>query len=183
MFDSALITELRFIEKIFPGINPGFQFVNARNAFTTTDTIVIGTEGTVWIGKELVSRLKDSSFDGGIAVAAVLAHECAHVYQLANASLLKELLREQTSGVLAELHADFMAGYYLGQKRNVLPESLITVQKIFIYPGAYNRNDPVYHGSPGLRGAATDMGYFTAKDGKSFIDASTMGAKYVRGLV
>lgn len=182
-FDAALIDELKVIVQVFPDINPGFQFVDARNAFTTTERTYPGTEGTVWIGKSFVLRLKDQSFDGGIAVAGVLAHECTHVYQLAHASLLQELLKGQTNGVLAELHADFMSGYYLALKRNVMPESLATVQRVFIYPGAYNRADPLYHGSPGLRGAALDTGYFVGKDGRTFAEASIIGARYVRDLV
>jgi hypothetical protein len=185
-FDAALIDELKVIEQIIPGINPGFQFVQAHNAFTTAETVIRGTQGTVWIGIEFVKNLADSGnngANGGIAVAGVLAHECAHVFQLASPDLLRYLVQGQTSAVLAELHADFLAGYYLARKRNVTPESLTTMQRVFVYQGAYDRKDPNYHGTPGLRGAAMDTGYFAAKDGKSFAEASEIGAKYVRGLV
>jgi hypothetical protein len=186
-FDAALIDELKIIQQIVvPAINPGFQFVEARNAFTTAETIVRGTQGTVWIGIALVRSLadqKNNSTNGGIAVAGVLAHECAHIYQLADADLLKELKRGQTTGVFAELHADFLAGYYLGRKRNVTPESLATMQQVFAYLATYDRKDPKYHGTPGLRGAAMDTGYFAAQDGKSFREAAELGARYVRGLV
>lgn len=186
-FDAALIDELKIIQQIVvPAINPGFQFVDAHNAFTTPETIVRGTQGTVWIGIALVKSLadqKNNSTNGGIAVAGVLAHECAHIYQLANDDLLKELMRGQTIGVLAELHADFLAGYYLARKKNVTPELLTTMQQVFVYLGAYDRKHPRYHGTPGLRGAAMDTGYFAAQDGKSFKEAAEFGARYVRGLV
>jgi len=160
--------------------------VEARNAFTTSETVIRGTQGTVWIGIEFVRNLADprnSSLNGGIAVAGVLAHECAHVFQLASADLLKELVRGQTSAVLAELHADFLSGYYLARKRNVTPELLTIMQHVFVYQGAYDRKDPNYHGTPGLRGAAMDTGYFAAQDGRTFAEASFIGARYVRGLV
>lgn len=183
-FDAALIEELKAIEQVIPGINPGFQFVKAHNAFTTAETVIRGTQGTVWIGIDFVRNLADpSSANGGIAVAGVLAHECAHVFQLASADLIKELMKDQTNGVLAELHADFLAGYYLARKRNVTPESLTIMQRVFVYQGAYDRKDPKYHGTPGLRGAAMDSGYFAAQDKKTFAEASAIGARYVRGLV
>ena len=186
-FDAALIDELKAIQQVIPGIKPGFQFVRARNAFTTTETIVRGTQGTVWIGIEFVRSLaepKNSSSNGGIAVAGVLAHECAHIFQLANAALLNKLVKKhEKNAVFAELHADFVAGYYLARKRNVTPELLTTMQRVFVYQGAYDRTDPKYHGTPGLRGAAMDTGYFAAQDGKSFAEASEIGAQYVRALV
>src|ERR1700737_4939940 len=89
-FDAALIEELKVIEQIIPGINPGFQFVQAHNAFTTAETVIRGTQGTVWIGIDFVKNLadpKNNSVNGGIAVAGVLAHECAHVFQLASSDL------------------------------------------------------------------------------------------------
>jgi hypothetical protein len=182
-FDAALVSELENIEKVIPGIKPGFQFIDANNAFTTSEIVIRGTASTVWIGKTLVSSLAKASFDGGIAVASVLAHECTHAYQLNNASLLTALLENRSTGLLAELHADFLSGYYLAHKRNVMqPESLLTVERIYNYPGAYDRRAPQYHGSPGLRAAALETGFFTAKDGSNFIDASWIGAKYVRGL-
>jgi hypothetical protein len=185
-FDAALIEELKVIEQIIPGINPGFQFVKAHNAFTTAETIIRGTQGTVWIGIDFVRNLVDpnnSNGNGGIAVAGVLAHECAHVFQLASADLLKRLVKDKNNAVLAELHADFLAGYYLARKRNVTPELLTVMQRVFVYQGAYNRSDPNYHGTPGLRGAAMDTGYFAAQDGKDFAQASEIGARYVSGLV
>jgi len=185
-FDAALVEELKFIKQIMPSINPGFQFVKAHNAFTTRETVVLGTDATVWIGIEFVHNLiatRTTGDDGGIAVAGVLAHECAHVHQLASNSLLQDL-RSQTSAVLFELHADFLAGFYLARKRNVTPEKLTAMQRVFAYTGTtYDRNNPKYHGTPGLRGAAMDSGYFAAADGKSFMQASEIGAKYVRGLV
>jgi len=183
--DSALIEELKAIAQIVPEIHPGFQFVKARNAFTTAEIVIRGTQGMVWIGIDLVKKLTDpkSTTNGGIAVAGVLAHECAHVYQLAHADLLKNLVKGQTNAVLAELHADFLSGYYLARKRNVTPELLTIMQQVFVYQGAYDRRDPLYHGTPGLRGAAMDTGYFAAQDQKSFAEASEIGARYVRGLV
>lgn len=185
-FDAALIDELKRIKQIMPSINPGFQFVKAHNAFTTHETVVLGTDATVWIGIDLVRDLietRKTVDDGGIAVSGVLAHECAHVHQLANAKLLDDL-KSQTSAVLFELHADFLAGYYLARKRNVTPEKLTAMQRVFVYSGTtYDRSNPKYHGTPGLRSAAMDSGYFAAADGKTFLQASEIGAKYVRGLV
>ena len=106
-FDAALIEELKVIEQVIPGINPGFQFVQAHNAFTTAETVIRGTQGTVWIGIDFVKRnlanTGNNNLDGGIAVAGVLARQCAQVFQLASPDLPKSLLRGQTSAGLAEL--------------------------------------------------------------------------------
>ena len=98
-FDAALIEELKVIEQIIPGINPGFQFVKAHNAFTTAETIIFAElRALVWIGIDFVRNLVDPKTNNteGIAVAGVLAHECAHIFQLASADLLKRLVKNRT---------------------------------------------------------------------------------------
>jgi hypothetical protein len=185
-FDDALIVELKNIQRVIPSINPGYQYVQARNAFTTSDTIVRNTQGTVWIGLGLVNSLvdikKQDNTIGGIAIAGVLAHECGHIYQI-NTKVYDRLMKDQTSAVLVELHADLLAGYYLAKKRGVGPERLAALQQVFVALGTYDRKNPKYHGTPGLRGAAMDTGYFAAQDGKSFEEAAEFGEKYVRRLV
>src|SRR5712691_1776066 len=78
-FHRALVAELKNILKTIP-VQPGFQYVDARNAFAVPDTYVPGTSGTVLIGVSLVRDLLKPD-DGGISVAGVLAHECAHIFQ------------------------------------------------------------------------------------------------------
>jgi hypothetical protein len=73
-FDRALIAELKRITTVIP-VDPGFKFVNAKNAGATPKTVVDGTKGTVLIGLRLVNELLRPS-QGGITVACVLAHEC-----------------------------------------------------------------------------------------------------------
>lgn len=185
-FDEAIIVELKNIRRVIPSINPGYQYVKANNSFTTSHSVIRNTKGTVWIGLELVNNLIDARKKdrtaGGTAVAGVLAHECAHIYQI-NSGIYDRMIKDRANPALVELHADFIAGYYLAYKNGVRPEHLPMMQGIFVYLSTYDPKDPKYHGTPGLRAAALDAGYFVARDKKRFVEASEYGEKYVRNLV
>ena len=110
--DRALIIELRNILKVIPNINPGFQYmvdVNP-NAFATTETLLPGTSGTVLFGINLINYLLKEP-DGGAAVAGMCAHECGHIYQYNNG-----IQKRLAAVLLTELHADFIAGIYMGKR-------------------------------------------------------------------
>jgi hypothetical protein len=178
-FDRALIAELKRIITVIP-VDPGFKFVNAKNAGATPETIVNGTKGTVLIGLRLVNELLKPS-QGGITVACVLAHECGHIFQFFSADQYYARLSGPTER-LRELHADVLAGYYLAKKMGSDPSDMRDVLKAFIDFGAYENASPDDHGSPGQRCAALDKGYTLSLNGKPFEDSAREGASYVRGL-
>lgn len=178
-FDRALIAELKRIITVIP-IDPGFKFVNARNAGATPETIVHGTKGTVLIGLRLVNELLKPS-QGGITVACVLAHECGHIFQFFSAERYYDRLSGSTER-LRELHADVLAGYYLAKKMGSDPGAMRDVLRAFIALGAYENASPDDHGSPGQRCAALDKGYTLSLGGQTFEASAREGASYVQGL-
>ncbi len=173
-FDRALIVELRRILRFLP-VEPGFQYVDADNAFALPETIVPNTKGTVLIGLKLVQKLARQDVDGGVAVAGVLAHECAHIFQFF--SSYYERLKGQTQ-ILLELHADFLAGYYMAKRRGFAPDKPGIFAKAIIQESTYGSG----HGDPGQRNAAMDKGYALSKNGKTFEEAASEGERYVRNL-
>jgi hypothetical protein len=176
-FDLALIDELKLILKVVP-VNPGFQYVKARNAAASDDSIIRDTKGTVWIGLDFVKELVKPA-DGGVSVAGVLAHECSHIYQFF--SPYYDRLMGPTHRLL-ELHADLLAGYYMGRKVGTSTTRLRVLQQALLQFGDFNHQDPRDHGTPGQRVAALDKGYEFSLSGKSFETAASEGEDYVRHL-
>jgi len=175
-FHPALVGELDGILKIFP-INPGFQYIDAHNAFALPESIIPGTKGTVLIGVSLVRELIQPQ-DGGLSVAGVLAHECGHIFQY-NSQFIDAFGSEQR---LIELHADLLAGYYMGKKTGLKPEKVSAFSRTLIQGGTYGIGDANNHGTPGQRNAAMDKGFMFALGSKTFLQAASEGAGYVRVL-
>jgi hypothetical protein len=176
-FDSALIAELKRILQVIP-IDPGFKYVKANNAAASDESIVHGTKGTVFIGLDFVRKLVDHD-DGGVSVAGVLAHECAHIYQYF--SPYNDELKGSTY-LWFELHADLLAGYYMAKKLGTDTLRLSEFQRTLIRSGTYNEQDLRNHGTPGQRNAAMDKGYRLSRSGMTFEDAAREGKEYVQRL-
>jgi hypothetical protein len=173
-FDRALIVELKRILQFIP-VNPGFQYVDANNAYALKRSIVADTNGTVLIGLNLVQDLVKQN-DGGVAVAGVLAHECAHVFQFF--SSYYDRLSGHTP-VLLELHADFLAGHYMAKRVGFAPDKPDIFAQALVQKTTRHSSG---HGSPWQRAAAMDKGYRLSLRGKTFDDAAREGEEYVRRL-
>jgi hypothetical protein len=179
--DNALIAELRRITTIIP-VHPGFQYIEERspNAFATPQTIIPGTSGTVLIGLKLVTSFLQTT-NGGAVVAGVCAHECGHIYQFFS-EYNEHFENSNNKLVLRELHADFIAGYYMGKRREYTADNVRLFTQTLIQFGTYDFADPKYHGSPAIRAAAMEGGYHMAITGDTFGDAVAKGENYVRRL-
>jgi hypothetical protein len=155
--DQAMIAEIRKILAILP-INPGFKFIDDvnPNAFATQDNIVPNTQGTVYIGLNLIGSEFSNSNIGGVAVAGICAHECGHIYQYYNGYM--QTLAGATA-ILVELHADFIAGFYFGRDRSYSRQSVETFARSLFSKGDYNFNNPQHHGTPQQRVDAMSRGY------------------------
>jgi hypothetical protein len=175
--DRALIAELRSIIR-FLGVNPGFKLIKQNQAFATVNTIVDGTKGSVLLGIPLMQTLMRRS-DGGVAVAGVCAHECSHIYQYEHAYVGKF---GSSDVLLLELHADLLAGYYLGRSKKVTTNQLRAFASSIFDFGDYSYSDPSFHGSPGQRAAAIDKGFLIANGSNTLEQAAEDGASYVRQL-
>ena len=149
--DRSLNLELGHLADSFD-ILPGFGFFDdskGGNAFATTETWVANTRGTVVFGKKLLSRELSRHSWGGLAVAGIMAHEFAHIYQY-QSRYHQQLTQGQTTNKLLELHADYLAGYYLGLKRlrtNGTFDIKSFADSLYMM-GDSNFNSRTHHGTP-----------------------------------
>jgi hypothetical protein len=161
--DRSMSLELSHISDSFT-VLPGFGFYDEgdsrhANAFAINQTIIPNTEGTVVFGKHLLSAELTKHSWGGIAVAGIMAHEFAHIYQY-QTSFYQLLTQSQQTHKLLELHADYLAGYYLGLKRLRSGEIDIKAFLDSLYlRGDMDFNSPTHHGTPMQRKQVMLDGY------------------------
>jgi hypothetical protein len=168
------------IERIIP-VNPGFQYVeetNSPNAWAIPETLISGTKGTVLIGLKLIAFLMQSQ-NGGASVAGVCAHECGHIYQYSSGAA-ERFGTTDYGRILRELHADFIAGYYMGRRKEYTADHVRLFSRTLFDVGTYDFANPQYHGSPALRATSMEAGYHQAATGVAFADAAIKGEAYVR---
>jgi hypothetical protein len=159
--DRSINLELIHLAQSF-NVLPGFGFFDdshGKNAFAMPDTVIANTQGTLVFGKYLLAEELASSTWGGLAVAGIMAHEFGHVYQF-QSQLYQVLNKAQNTHKLSELHADYLAGYYLGLKRLRTGEIDIKAFLDSLYiKGDTDFNNPSHHGTPLERKDAMLAGY------------------------
>jgi len=108
--------------------------------------------GTILISLGLLER--EFNENGNLmSVPAILAHEYAHAMQYANRFPLGE-------GVRKELHADFMAGWYIAHRcRCRLQDPEVAFRSIFRKGDNLGFYDPKHHGTSQQRLQAMLAGY------------------------
>jgi len=117
----------------------------------------------------LLSKLWRSD-QGGYAVVGVLAHEFAHVLQYVRGNNLPTKLKE--------LHADFLAGYYLGRKQ-LMSGAVERFARALFEMGDFDFWNPNHHGTPQERVQAMSAGYIAGKSGASIHEAYKLGIEHV----
>jgi hypothetical protein len=168
-------------------VRPGFGFIDdsaAENAYATPETRIDGTTGTVLMGTNLFHRVMASFDDAGVAVLAVCAHEFGHIYQFGSGW-------DRTMGAMdltvrpVELHADFLAGYFLATRKADLPDlNLQGAGRLIDSLGDTAFNDHGHHGTPQERVAAIEGGYAYGRRGAQPVaTVADAGATFVRGLL
>jgi hypothetical protein len=179
-FEAALGDLLVFMSTTY-GVRPGFGFyddVAGMNALATPYTRIARTRGTVVFGRRLLGHLLDG--DGDIAVAAVCAHELAHILQFDRDDHRR--LQASLPGYCTELHADFLAGAFLHRLEADRPSiDLLGAGRAWSRLGSSDFNDPKSHGTSRQRVAAIEAGYFTARDrpGAGMTDLAEAGFEHV----
>ena len=164
------------------GERPGFGFVddgNKKNAFADPESRTTGTNGTVLYGKNLFRDLMTRFDDNGIAVLLVAAHEFGHILQF-NRGLFDALNEHQRTVKRSELHADLLAGYFLGTRKKENPDLKIRTAGVALFEiGDYEFNSRDHHGTPEERIEAAEYGYKFAMDDTDFDTAVNSGMKWV----
>lgn len=165
-------------------VDPGFGFFDdsqAENAYATPETRITGTVGTVLMGSNLFQRVMSSFNDAGVAVLAVCAHEFGHIYQFGS-GWDKTLGAMDRTAKPVELHADFMAGYFLASRKADLPDlNLQGAGRLIDSLGDTAYNAPDHHGTPEERVGAIEGGYNFGRRGRVPVDAvADAGTTFVR---
>ena len=165
---------------------PGFGFYDDQggaNAFAIKESVIPNTQGTVIFGKQLLSDELTRHSWGGLAVAGIIAHEFAHIYQY-QSGFYQLLTAAQATNKLLELHADYLAGYYLGLKRLRGGDIDIKAFVDSLYlKGDTHFNSPQHHGTPLERKEVMLAGYKVGLTNNSNLrQVAQMGMDLVKSL-
>lgn len=168
-FDRALGRQLVRLAATFR-VNPAFAYVDDRldrNAIASPSTRVRGTWGTVLFGINFMRSILSGATGGDIAVLGVCAHEFAHIFQFRTGYFDRLQAMYYTSKPY-ELHADFLAGYFVGLTKAMHPSiTLDALHDSFYRMGTYDARDPDFHGTPAERAQAITLGIRSATSGLS----------------
>ncbi len=177
--DANIIHEAHLMQEVF-GVKPGLSFFveppsMGGNAFATSEKYFSPShDGTILLGMRLMQSEMDSQDGNGQhRITCVMAHEFAHIYQVKKPHL------RQKAQTWRELHADFLAGWYLGY-RSVEGLAITAKTSDALYEkGDFAFNDPNHHGVPLQRMVMTLEGWRFArnnKDWRKVSKASEFGA-------
>lgn len=167
-------------------VNPGFAFYDDRespNAFATPATLVGDGPGTVLMGmRYFVERMAEN--DDGMTVIATCAHEFGHIHQFTG-TYRAELVRLDSTDKPVELHADFLAGFFLATRKREY--SNLNLQKV---GQQYNEklgdnafDSKKHHGTSEERLAAVTAGFDLGKStGQDIDQVAAAGVAYVRNV-
>lgn len=183
--DGSISLELAQIARSL-NVYPGFGFYDdddGANAFAINETVIPNTHGTVIFGKQLLSNELTRHSSGGLAIAGIIAHEFAHIYQY-QSGLYPLLKRSQKNNKQVELHADYLAGYYLGLKRLQNAEIDIKAFLDSLYlKGDTHFNSPTHHGTPFERKQVMLEGYKIGLTNNTDVhQVAEMGLELVRKM-
>jgi len=182
MFDQALAHTLAMLSQVF-GVVPGFGFYDdydAMNAYASAAVRMNRADGTVLFGTRLLQRERARREAPEVAVAAICAHEFGHIVQF-KTGLYHRLIAGQPTLKRAELHADFLAGYFAGVRKKEKPDFPAAVFAVTQYHfGDALTTRRIHHGTPQERGAAIVAGFKAAKEQNlAFGEALGTATRYV----
>lgn len=162
---SGFVFRAQTILKRYYGVDPDLTFYDDGdnvNAFATRQriTAACNTDGAIIIGKKLIaSEMEASPGYWGTSLMFILAHEYSHIAQF------KHGLDFESPN--QELHADYVAGWFLGTIVRVFPTAGINFEiakrtvesKVATKSGA-----PESHGTTTQRIASLSAGYNCGRD-------------------
>lgn len=182
-FDRALALTLSRISEVF-GVLPGFAYYDdhrAPNAYASPVNRLDRSDGTVLFGRNYLKQHLSLPEFPEVAVASVCAHEFGHIVQYKRN--LMPILEVHGHVKRLELHADYLAGYFAGVRKQERPAfSAATVALTQSSAGDPFLSDPEHHGTQEERGAAVVKGFEGAVNGLSFDDAVSAGMTYVSNI-
>jgi len=181
-FDYALAQTLSGLTDAFH-VLPGFAYYDdrtAENAYATAARRMGNADGTVLFGRRFLHTLLSQPADADVAVAAICAHEFGHIAQF-KYGLVDSLLAGARTVKRAELHADFLAGYYAGLRKRQKPYYPVAQFAAALSNLKSSTAATVAHGSARERAAAIDLGFQVSyRERRSFAEAVQIGLDHVR---
>jgi hypothetical protein len=181
-FDYALAQTLSGLTDTF-GVLPGFAYYDDHadgNAYATTARRLGHADGTVLFGRRFLRSLLAQGADSEVAVAAICAHEFGHIAQF-KYRLVDPLLAGQRTAKRAELHADFLAGFFAGTRKRQKPDYPAAVFAAGLSDLKSTQAAALAHGTAGERADAIARGFDTAfRERRGIADAMAIGVDYVR---
>ena len=151
--DRYIPEERRLLDRLFR-IEPRFGFFDDGDE-PQARTLAVGDTSEVLVGVRLLATEKFRHAAGWqTAVIGILAHEWAHAFQYST--------RLQEKTFLWEMHADYLAGWYLGNKVSMgLADLKIDAfaKSLYVRGSAKGYFDPDDYGSPDVRVRAMREGY------------------------
>lgn len=176
--DQAVASEIPAIKDAFR-IDAEFSYINdryGRNAFAIPRStppkamvvlgirmmhLAIGSSAPIEAG-QIPPRFPSATAG---TVAAILAHEWAHVLQFhRTATTLEPTVRP------LELQADYLAGWYMARKNVSTIEDVKDLERDFNSFGDDRFTQRNHHGTPEERGEALRSGFALARSGANDID-------------
>ena len=172
--DKILHNQKRDLETFF-GVNInlffGVEQSRSGNAFFSPFCNSLYCNGKIVLGTYLMSELSYKS-DSYTRLTAVFAHEFAHAMQ--------HKYGWSGNSKWRELHADYLAGYYLGTKSSLNQSEVISTFNEFSSHGSFDFNNPDFHGTPEERGCAFLEGFKYARLGNTNVyNAYNSGKNYI----
>jgi len=157
--DAQIAREAETLHRLF-GVKPDVRILDDRavpNAWASLGSVVPDTLGTVALGRRLLREQIYLGDHKDVALAGVLAHEFAHILQWR--------LGCRLVGRARELHADYLAGWYLARRQ---PGPFKSARKLRAFAkklhakGDHALASPQHHGTPNERVAALMLGHHNA---------------------
>jgi predicted metalloprotease len=146
-----------------------------------SETKLPGTSGTVLFGRAMLKKALADTANGDMFVMGICAHEFGHIVQYSS-GVRTRLTANQQTGKLLELHADFLAGHYIGlRNEKYSPSELVALGRSWQGIGDTAYTDPTHHGTPEERLSAMEQGFRIARDRPQFTMPAIceVGARYL----
>lgn len=186
-FDQALGLALIDVSRAF-SVFPTFVYyddaTSGKNALATDEKLrgfERKSDGTVLFGLGLLGELRRLK-GGDAAVLAICAHEFGHIHAF-QSGVFDQIDRLYLHQYTKELHADFLAGYFIGEYVSKYPAlDVFGVAQQWSRMGATDFNRPGSHGTAWMRRDALEAGFYFAADrrARSIRDASAAGLDHIK---
>ncbi len=123
------------------------------NAYASAGSTAPGLTGTIYLGQRLLDLVLADPTMGEPGLAMIMAHEWGHIAQLTLG------FPDRMNGSQRELHADLLAGWYLG-RRSLIPAGVVPALAVRVFQrGDDGLRHTIGYGTPRQRLAATRFGF------------------------